>query len=390
MSAEAAARSYFEALSRRDTDAAAACWAPHGVDRLSGYELHGPEGVKAYFDELFAALPDWRFEVRDLLAEGDKVAVHWRAEGTFAGGPLLGIDPKVARVELKGMDLLRVEDGLIAENDAYTDAMEFARQVGLLPPRDSTQEQRLTRLFNTRTRVAGRLMIKEPERIAEGVWLVRGDLKGGMNVYFIADGDGVVMFDAGTRAMTRGLAAAGARLGGIKRVVLGHSHVDHRGAAPGIGAPVWCHPDEVADAEGDGGVHYQALDELPLRVRHLYKHLLFPKWDGGPVEIAGTLAEGDEVAGFRVVHVPGHAPGQIALWRESDRVALTTDAFYTLDMWGRDVDPQLPLDGYNLDTDQARESLRKLAALEPAVAHPGHAKPISGNVREQLERAARA
>jgi glyoxylase-like metal-dependent hydrolase (beta-lactamase superfamily II) len=106
------------------------------------------------------------------------------------------------------------------------------------------------------------------------------------------------------------------------------------------------------------------------------------------VKIAGTLDEGDDVAGFEVVHLPGHAPGLIALWRASDRLALSTDAFYTLDMMGRDCAPQLPLAGYNLDTEQARASLRKLAALDPAAAWPGHAKPVTGDVRAQLERAA--
>ena len=392
MSAETAARSYFEALSRRDTAAAAACWAPHGVDRLGEIELRGPEGVKAYFDELFTALPDWQFEVVDLIADGgDKVAVHWRAEGTFAGGPLMGIEPNGARVQLKGMDLLRVEDGLIAENDAYTDAMQFARQVGMMPPRDSAQEERLTRLFNTRTRVTAKLMIREPERIADGVWLVRGDLRGGMSVYFLQDGDGVVMFDAGTRAMTRGLAAVGARLGGIKRVVLGHSHVDHRGAAPGIGAPVWCHPDEVADAEGDGGVHYQDLDGLPLRARYLYRDVLFPRWDGGPVEIAGTVEEGDDVAGFRVLHVPGHAPGLIALHRASDGVVLCSDLVYMADSIKLKPidDPVVPGHWWNLDHEQARASVRKVAALDPQVVWTGHTEhPVRGDVRRRLEAAA--
>ncbi len=113
-------------------------------------------------------------------------------------------------------------------------------------------------------------------------------------------------------------------------------------------------------------------------------------WDGGPVEIAGTVAEGDEIAGFTVVEIPGHAPGQIALWRESDRLALSSDCFYTLDMWGRDSEAHLPLPIYNFDTEQARASMRKLAALEPAAAWPGHAKPVTGDVRAQLERAAEA
>jgi hydroxyacylglutathione hydrolase len=96
------------------------------------------------------------------------------------------------------------------------------------------------------------------------------------------------------------------------------------------------------------------------------------------------------VAGFTVLDIPGHAPGQIALWRESDRLALSSDCFYTLDMWGRDCPPRVPAALYNHDTEQARESIRKLAALEPAAAWPGHAKPLTGDVRGQLERAADA
>lgn len=108
------------------------------------------------------------------------------------------------------------------------------------------------------------------------------------------------------------------------------------------------------------------------------------------MKIAGTVEEGDDVAGFKVVHLPGHAPGLIALWRESDRLALTTDCFYTVDMWGRGSAPHLPEATYNFDTDEARASMRKLAALEPAAAWPGHAKPVTGDVRGQLERAADA
>jgi hydroxyacylglutathione hydrolase len=172
--------------------------------------------------------------------------------------------------------------------------------------------------------------------------------------------------------------------------VLGHGHTDHRGTAPSFDVPVLCHPDEVVDAEGSGGWRYwdPELRHLRFPLRQAHKLLHRKAWDGGPVKISDTVTEDDDVAGFRVVHIPGHAPGQIALWREADRVALTTDAFYTIDMWGRDTEAQVPLAGYNLDHEQARASLRKLAALEPAVCHPGHAKPISGDVRAQLERAA--
>jgi glyoxylase-like metal-dependent hydrolase (beta-lactamase superfamily II) len=120
--------------------------------------------------------------------------------------------------------------------------------------------------------------------------------------------------------------------------------------------------------------------------------LLLKTWDGGPVPIAGTISEGEDVAGFEVIHLPGHAPGQIGLWRESDRLALTSDCFYTLDInTGRRTHPptpRLPHRAFNQDTEQARASIRKLAALEPAAAWPGHADPLVGEVRSQLERAA--
>ncbi|HSY38677.1 MAG TPA: MBL fold metallo-hydrolase, partial [Polyangia bacterium] len=161
------------------------------------------------------------------------------------------------------------------------------------------------------------------ERVADGVWLLRGDLRGAMNVYFIEDDDGVVQFDAGTKSMRKKVAEAAQELGGLKRIVLGHAHADHRGTAPYMDAPVFCHPDEVDDAEGDRAISsYFDLSLLEVApVRWIYPPML-KHWDGGPVKIAGTVSEGDEVAGFRVLHFPGHAPGLIALWRESDRLAL--------------------------------------------------------------------
>ncbi len=385
------ARRYFGAASARDPEAMAACWRAGGLDRFVGQaELVAPDGVRGYFTELFAAMPDFAFEVLDLVADGDRCAVRWRATATFAGpGGFQGLEPTGARVEMEGCDVLRVQDGEIVHNDAYVDGMELARQMGVLPARDSAAEGRMTRAVNARTRLRRRVA-DPPEEIADGVWIVRGGLpRKGFNVYFVRDGDGVLMFDAGIRAMTSALSSAGAQLGGITRIVLGHSHVDHRGAAPGMrGAPVYVHPDDVADAQGDGGLHYADLSKMPAPARWIYPALL-RSWDGGPVEVAGTVEEGEDVAGFRVVHCPGHAPGLIALWREADRLALSSDVFYTANPERfTPGPPQVPHAAFNLDTEQARASIRKLAALEPAAAWPGHAEPLTGDVRAQLERAA--
>jgi glyoxylase-like metal-dependent hydrolase (beta-lactamase superfamily II)/predicted ester cyclase len=385
----AVARAYFDALADRDVDAAAALWAADGRDRLAGFgELEGPAGVREYFSALFGAIPDWRFEVLSTVAEGERVAVHWRAGGTFTGSAYQGIEPTGARFDFTGLDLLTVRDGVIVENEAYPDGLTFMRQLGLLPPAGSTAEQRLTRVFNTRTKVTKRA-VADAERIAEGVWRLRGGVPlKDFNVYLIEHDGGVTVFDCGIKMMANAIAKAGAELGGLERVVLGHSHPDHRGAAPALGVPVFCHPADKTDAEGDGGVHCFNYAELGVPGKWAYPPLL-RMWDGGPVTIAGTVEEGDEVAGFRVVHVPGHAPGMIALYRESDRLALTTDTFYTIDpITTRKGAPRVPHNAFNLDTEQARASIRKLAALDLASAWPGHAEPVVGDVRGQLERAA--
>jgi hydroxyacylglutathione hydrolase len=232
------------------------------------------------------------------------------------------------------------------------------------------------------------------EKVANGVWLLRGDIGKSMNIYFLEDGDGVVQFDAGTKAMVKQARAAAQQLGGVKRIVLGHAHADHRGTAPSMGVPVFCHADEVVDAESDGWAwRYLDIRSLPAPARWIYPTLL-RRWDDGAVEINGTVAEGDEVAGFRVIHFPGHAPGLIGLWRESDRLAIVSDVVYLIDSTrlGRPLpkgEASVPHPAWGWDHAKAKESALKLAALEPALVCTGHDEPLRGdNLRATLERAA--
>lgn len=276
---------YFAALARHDADAMAELWAPDGVDHIAGQgDAVGPAGVREYFSALFTAFPDLALEVRSTVDQGDCTAVHWTATGTMLGS-LWGVAPTGARVELEGIDVLRVRDAKIVRNDAVPDALSVARQIGLLPAGGSAAERRLFGAFNAGTRVARRAAAeRELERVADGVWLLRGGVPRRMNVYLLEDaGGGVTLFDA------------------------------------------------------------------------------------------------------------GHAPGMIVLFREQDRLALTSDAFYVVDPeTGRAQPPGPPPTAFNQDTEQARASLRKLAALEPSAAWPGHLDPLTGDVRAQLERAAAA
>lgn len=388
------AKRYFEALAAHDLDAAVACWEPGGVDRLVGQQdLVAPDGIRGYFSELFAAFPDFGFEILDTTTYRSRCAVRWRVRATFAGpGRFQGLAANGARLDIEGCDVVTVQDDKIRSNHAYIDSGAIARQLGVLPPVGSRTEARLTRLANARSRLVSWFHGSGPEPIADGVWIVRGGFPiKTMNVYLVADDGGVTVFDAGISDMAPAVQSAGARLGGIKRVVLGHADADHRGAAAGLAAPVYCHPAERVAAESpDSFRDYWDMSKLAPHGRALLSRLI-PQWDGGALAVAGTVKEGEEIAGFRVVDLPGHAPGLIGLFRESDRLALVSDCFYTLDpQTGIKGAARVPHPAFNIDTEQARSSIRKLAALEPTAAWAGHADPVTGEVVAQLQRAAGA
>jgi predicted ester cyclase len=151
--AKSVVREYFDALADQDLDRACACWKAGGVDRLHGMaELPAPDGIRAYFSEIFAAFPDWRFEVVELVGSGDLAAARWRITATNTGpGKFQGVAPTGKTVTLEGCDMFRVEDELIVENNAYTNAMQLAEQLGLLPPQDSAAGRAMTGAFNAKT-----------------------------------------------------------------------------------------------------------------------------------------------------------------------------------------------------------------------------------------------
>jgi hydroxyacylglutathione hydrolase len=389
------ARAYYNALSDHDLDGAVALWKPGAGDRIVGQAEHvAPDGLRDFLGGLFAAFPDWHNEVLETTTQRGRCAVRWRATATFAGpGRLDGFVANGGRVSIEGCDVLAIEDGQITGSHVFMDRVDLLAQLGLVSKTGAGAGRGRTALTNARQFARRTLTGGAAKVIAPGVWVVPGGVSPTMNVYLVAEaGGGVTVFDAGVRAMTPAVAAATARLGGIRRIVLGHADCDHRGAAPGLRAPVYTHALEVEAAQSPANRRtYWDLRRLTARVRPVYP-LLFRSWDGGAVEVAGTVAEGDEIAGFRVIELPGHAPGLIGLFREEDGLVLCSDALYTVNVeTSLPCGPRVPHPAFNLDTEQARASLLKLAALEPRVVWPGHSRPVAGpGVPERLATAARS
>lgn len=105
--------------------------APDFVDRDSAGRPADNEGFKLGIERLYAAFPDLVAEVCDVVVDcaTDSVAVRWSAEGTHRG-PYLGADPDGKRVRFKGIEILRIRDGLIVERWGEWDGIDLFEQLG--------------------------------------------------------------------------------------------------------------------------------------------------------------------------------------------------------------------------------------------------------------------
>jgi predicted ester cyclase len=153
------AASYFQAVANRDIEAMLEHWDPDGGGYIHGtIDIRVPDTYRGWFADMFKAFPDWKFEVLDIVAEGEKAAVRWRASGTFTGPvPFEGMEPNGARVETEGCDVLTLRDGKLVSNYAYTNGAEMMRQLGALPAQGSMQEKAMLGALNARTRLSKRL-----------------------------------------------------------------------------------------------------------------------------------------------------------------------------------------------------------------------------------------
>jgi len=189
-----------------------------------------------------------------------------------------------------------------------------------------------------------------------------------LNAYLLGD----VLVDAGLgRSASTILEALDGR--SVSEHVATHAHIDHVGGSA-----------ELIERFGLDGLAIGAVDAEAVRTG---RPAAKPGTLGGvvarfgrfaPSRVIRELREGDEVGpGFRVIDAPGHTPGQIALWRESDRLLIAGDVFNHV----RGVTE--PPGMLNVDPGLNRESARRLAALEPVTVAFGHGGVLRDGSRLQ-------
>ena len=126
-------RRVVEDLNRGDLESSLAFTSP---DATLNDQPMGREGDKHRAQMLAAAFPDQRYELQEMVAEGDLLAVRWRMTGTHLGelvGPTMTIPPTGKRLDMWGMSMYRIEDGMAKEIWERFDMMEFLGQLGVLP-----------------------------------------------------------------------------------------------------------------------------------------------------------------------------------------------------------------------------------------------------------------
>jgi glyoxylase-like metal-dependent hydrolase (beta-lactamase superfamily II) len=226
-------------------------------------------------------------------------------------------------------------------------------------------------------------------KIAPGIHRIGEGL---VNSYLLEEGGEITIVDAGAPGywndLPNVLAEMGRTFADVRALVLTHAHIDHVGFAERLrrekGVPVRVHELDAKIARGEAkpqnqrmlGIGFAALRFLRfalskgmLRATPILEVATFD--DGATLDIPGAP---------RVIHLPGHSEGSAALLTR--RVLFVGDALATLNVLSGKTGPQLA--PFGSDLPRARESLKRLEAIEADVVLPGHGQPWTNGVGEAV------
>jgi hydroxyacylglutathione hydrolase len=206
------------------------------------------------------------------------------------------------------------------------------------------------------------------KQVADGVWQLAGFPPHAINVFLVGD----VLVDAGTRHAGRRILRQ-LRGRDVTAHALTHAHPDHQGSSKEVcetlGVPFW-----VGEHDADAAERPELIGER--QPDHPVAQFFVKTMTGPGRRVDRRLVEGDEVAGFQVLHVPGHSAGHVAFWREPDRVLIAGDVLSSQDSLTGIRGMHEPRPYLSPDPERNRESARRLAALEPRLTLFGHGPPL--------------
>jgi hydroxyacylglutathione hydrolase len=207
------------------------------------------------------------------------------------------------------------------------------------------------------------------KQLADGVWhLNTFFLPNSINALLVKGGAETVLIDAGTRHSAKGILRD---LKGhtLTAHALTHAHPDHQGSSHEVCTkleiPYWVPERDVPAAENPDLIR-------ELQPDHIVANFFTRTMIGPAHPVDRALHEGDEVAGFQVIDVPGHSAGHIAFWRASDGVLILGDVLNNMDVLTAIPGLREPKTFLTPDPEENRRSAKLLGPLEPKLALFGH------------------
>ncbi len=226
------------------------------------------------------------------------------------------------------------------------------------------------------------MILGRPIRVRDGVFQIRAV---GARVTVLLGGGSVTLVDAGSIGshlpISMGLGSLGSSLDDVERVVITHAHPDHCG---GLGRMVGGRRMAVAAHRLDAGAVEAGVPALGGRgpvaaaLRPALSRLM-----GVPVRVSERLEDGDVIGpgtGLRVVHVPGHTDGSIALHLPREGILIVGDALQY--KFGLSLGP--PARMVTRRPDLAMRSLERLLDLDFDTICFSHFPPMRSGAREAL------
>ncbi|HRE48364.1 MAG TPA: MBL fold metallo-hydrolase [Aggregatilineales bacterium] len=226
-------------------------------------------------------------------------------------------------------------------------------------------------------------------KLAEGIY--QHTIAQFVNIYVIAGTDGVGIIDTGVSGglvniLRRELPKLGLAFEDIRHILLTHAHFDHIGGLKKLRAALPTAKLYAGTRETPiltGAEKLQVAPRSELRgLAWLTSFGLVTKVDPTTVEV--MLNEGDRLdhlRGLEVVNLPGHSVGQIGFYLPSARLLIGGDVMFSLPLLG----VKMPLRAASADWAQAKESIRKVAAMDVDILSVGHVSAVVGGAGAKIK-----